>query len=104
MGYQSELSKCGGGSFRLQFKIGLVVSERKIKFWIAESGFRFVKGTQHMTGFTVSDFFFLFSGFVSMGLLLWLVLFAPVFAFKHLKRFLPEEEWEWCVEKAKSVM
>ena len=43
MGYQSELSKCGGGSFRLQFKIGLVLSERKIKFWIAESGFKLVK-------------------------------------------------------------
>ena len=60
------------------------------------------KGTQHMTGFTVRGFLF-FSGFISMGILLWLVLFGPVFAFKHLKRFLPEA-WEWCVEKAKSVM
>ena len=62
------------------------------------------KGTQHMTGFTVRDFFFLFSGFISMGILLWLVLFGLAFAFKHLKRFLPKEAWEWCVEKAESVM
>ena len=104
MGYQSELSKCGRGSLRLQFKIGLVLSERKSKFWIAESGFRFVKRNATYAGFTVSDFFFLFSGFVSMGFLLWLVLFAVVFAFNHLKRFLSEEVWESCVEKAKSVM
>ena len=57
-----------------------------------------------MTGFTVRDFFFLFSGFISMGILLRLVLFGLAFAFKHLKRFLPKEAWEWCVEKAESVM
>ena len=61
-------------------------------------------GTQHMTGFTVCDFFFLFSGFISMGILLWLVLFGLVFASKYLKRFLHKEAWEWCVEKAESVM
>ena len=63
-----------------------------------------LKGMQHMTGFTVCHFFFLFSGFISVGILLWLVLFGLVFAFKHLKRFLPKEEWERCVERAKSVM
>ena len=63
MGYQSELSKCGGGSFRLQFKIGLVLSERKIKFWIAESGFRLVKrndatyDTFHCAWFFFQDLF-----------------------------------------------
>ena len=57
-----------------------------------------------MTGFTVRDFFFLFSGYISMGILLWLVLFGLVFGPKHLKRFLPKEAWEWCVEKAKSLM
>ena len=104
MGYQSELCKCGGGSFRLQFKIGLVLSERKIKFWIAESGFRLVKRNATYDRFHCAWFlFFFFSGFISMGILLWLALFGLVFAFKHLKRFLPEA-WEWCVEKAKSVM
>ena len=57
-----------------------------------------------MTGFTVRDFFFLFSGYISTGILLWLVLFGLIFASKHLKRFLPKGEWEWCVEKAKSLM
>ena len=51
MGYQSELSKCGGGSFRLQFKTGLVLSDPDLDL---------SKGTQHMTGFTVRDFFFSF--------------------------------------------
>ena len=102
MGYQSELSKCGGGSFRLQFKIGLVLSERKIKFWIAESGFRLVKRND-ATYDTFHCAWFFFSGFISMGILLWLVLFGPVFVFKHLKRLLPAA-YEWCVEKAKSLM
>ena len=57
-----------------------------------------------MTGFTVRDFFFLFSGYISMGILLWLVLFGLVFGPKYLKRFLPKEAWECCVEKAKSLM
>ena len=41
--YQSELSKCGGGSFRLQSLIGLVIngtknqiSDRKILIWIGQ--------------------------------------------------------------------
>ena len=60
MGYQSELSKCGGGSFRLQFKIGLVLSERKIKFWIAESGFRLVKRNATYDRFHCAWFLFFF--------------------------------------------
>ena len=76
MGYQSELSKCGGGSFRLQFKIGLVLSERKIKFWIAESGFRLVKRNAtydrfHCAWFLFSFFRIYFDGNSSMACSFW---------------------------------
>ena len=48
--YQSKRSKYGGGSFRLQSYIGLVLdAKRKIKFRIAKSRFRLVKGTQTKT-------------------------------------------------------
>ena len=57
-----------------------------------------------MTGFTACDFLFLFSGFFSVGILLWLVLFGTVFYFKHAERVLHEILWEWCKEKAVSAM
>ena len=80
----------------------------KSNFGSQNPDLNWLKGMQHMTGFTVwattvCDFFFLFSGFISVGILLWLVLFGLVFAFKHLKRFLSKEAWESCVERAKSV-
>ena len=57
-----------------------------------------------MTGFTVRDFFFLFSGYISMGILLWLVLFGPVFYFKHAEHVLSKPGYEWCKEKVESAM
>ena len=60
-----------------------------------------------VTGFTVcviSFFLFFFSGYLSVGIVLWLVLFVPVLFFKHIKPVLPKNAWEWCLERAESVM
>ena len=57
-----------------------------------------------MTGFTACDFLFLFSGFFSVGILLWLVLFGPVFYFKHAEHVLSKPEYEWCKEQGESAM
>ena len=61
-----------------------------------------------VTGFTVCVisfflffffFFFFFSGHLSMGIVLWLVVFVPALFLKHIK---PVREW--CLERAESVM
>ena len=57
-----------------------------------------------MTGFTACDFLFLFSGFFSVGILLWLVLFGTVFYFKHAEHVLPKPWYEWLKEKVESAM
>ena len=57
-----------------------------------------------MTGLTACDFLFLFSGFFSVGILLWLVLFGTVFYFKHAEHVLPKVLWEWFKENAESAM
>ena len=59
MGYQSELSKCGGGSFRLQLRLVWSLVNEKSNFGSQNPGLDWWKGTtQHMTGFAVRDFFF----------------------------------------------
>ena len=60
-----------------------------------------------VTGFTVcviSFFLFFFSGYLSLGIVLWLVLFVPVLFFKYIKPGLPRNAREWCLERAESVM
>ena len=57
-----------------------------------------------VTGFTVCVisfflFFFFFSGYLSVGIVLWLVVFVPALFLKHIK---PVREW--CLERAESVM
>ena len=54
----------------------------------------------------VCDFFlsFFFSGYLSVAIVLWLVLFVPVLFFKYIKPVLPKSAWEWCLERAESVM
>ena len=58
-----------------------------------------------VTGFTVCVisfflfFFFFFSGHLSVGIVLWLVVFVPALFLKHIKPFR-----EWCLERAESVM
>ncbi|CAH3020701.1 unnamed protein product, partial [Porites evermanni] len=42
--------------------------------------------------------------YLSVGIVLWLVLFVPVLFFKHIKPVLPKNAWEWCLERAESVM
>ena len=49
-------------------------------------------------------FFFFFSGYLSVAIVLWLVLFVPVLFFKHIKPVLPKNAWEWCLDRAESVM
>ena len=39
-----------------------------------------------------------------MGILLWLVLFGPVFYFKHAEHVLPKTGCESCKEQGKSAM
>ena len=39
-----------------------------------------------------------------MGILLWLVLFGPVFYFKHAEHVLSKPGYEWCKEKVESAM
>ena len=39
-----------------------------------------------------------------MGILLWLVLFGPVFYFKHAEHVLPKPWYEWCKEQGESAM
>ena len=57
-----------------------------------------------VTGFTVCVisfflFFFFFSGYLSVGIVLWLVVFVPALFLKHIKPIR-----EWCLERAESVM
>ena len=58
-----------------------------------------------VTGFTVCVisfflfFFFFFSGHLSVGIVLWLVVFVPALFLKHIK---PVREW--CLERAESVL
>ena len=47
---------------------------------------------------------FYFSGYLSLGIVLWLVLAVPVLFFKYFKPVLSKNHWEWCVDKAESVM
>ena len=39
-----------------------------------------------------------------MGILLWLVLFGPVFFFKHAEGVLRPEWWQWGKDKALSAV
>ena len=39
-----------------------------------------------------------------MGILLWLVLFGPVFYFKHAEHVLPKPWYEWLKKKVESAM
>ena len=39
-----------------------------------------------------------------MGILLWLVLFGPVFYFKHAEHVLPKPGYEWLKKKVESAM
>ena len=59
-----------------------------------------------VAGFTVCviSFFLFFSGYLSVEIVLWLVLFVPVLFFKHIKPVLPKNAWEWCLVRAESVM
>ncbi|CAH3146303.1 unnamed protein product, partial [Porites lobata] len=75
--------------------------QRRFAQGVFPSPAKLVLGSLRFSGYQVA---YTIYGYISMGMLLWLVLFGLVFGPKYLKRFLPKEAWEWCVEKAKSLM